>query len=89
MAERTAKSILDEKFLDIRAKLLEVAADFDRIDRAMDDEGTSLTTDHAAKREKLNEAVRLLLSEGPDRAERMQKLFSRDYSPQWRSEMQI
>ncbi|NND99241.1 MAG: hypothetical protein HKN47_18130 [Pirellulaceae bacterium] len=88
MTDRTANHILDETFLEIRAKLLEIAADFDRMDRAADD-GESMSGVSNERREKLSEAVRLLLSEGPDRAERLQKLFSREYESQWRSEMQI
>ncbi|QDT12072.1 hypothetical protein [Planctomycetes bacterium K23_9] len=85
---RTANSILDEKFLDVRAKLLEVAADFDRIDRAASDEGplSGQSRDH---RERLGEAINILRSDGADRAERLQKLFSRDYESSWRKEMQI
>ena len=88
MTNRTANQILDECFLDIRAKLLEVAADFDRIDRAADEQG-ALDGQSSENRERLSDAVRLLLSEGPDRAERLQKLFSREYESSWRSEMQI
>ncbi len=88
MTERTANEILDDTFLDIRAKLLEVAADFDRIDRASD-AGAKLTGSALERREKLAEAARLLLSEGPDRAERFQKLFSREYDSTWRTEMQL
>ena len=88
MSKRTANDILNDKFLHIRAKLLEVAADLDRIERASDDQG-SLSGESAEKRERLSEAVRLLLSEGPDRAERLQKLFSREYDSSWRSQMQL
>ncbi|MGB7342787.1 MAG: hypothetical protein WBD20_01110 [Pirellulaceae bacterium] len=85
---RTSNEILDEKFLDIRAKLLEVAADFDRIDRAAGE--TSVLSGRSAEiRERLDEATKILLSEGPDRAERLQILFSRPYESSWRSEMQI
>ena len=88
MTNRAANEILEESFLDIRANLLEVAASFDRIDRARD-EGSELSEAAAETRERLSEAVRILLSEGPDRAERFQKLFSREYESQWRSDMQI
>jgi hypothetical protein len=85
---RTANSILDEKFLDIRAKLLEVAADFDRVDRAADD-GETLSGHSLELRQRLGEATQIVLSEGPDRAERLQVLFSRPFEESWRSEMQI
>ena len=88
MTKRTAEAILNDQFLFIRAKLLEVAADFDRIDRAADECG-KLSSEALEKRELLGEAARLLLTEGPDRAERLQKLFSREYSSSWRSDMQV
>ncbi len=88
MTDRSADQILDATFLEVRAKLLEVAATLDRIDRAADD-GAPLSDAAAQRRQKLNEAIRLLLSEGPDRAERLQLLFSRKYETTWRQEMQI
>lgn len=88
MTNRPADEILDETFLEVRAKLLEVAATLDRIDRSTDD-GSPLSGDATHRRQKLNEAIRLLLSEGPDRAERLQLLFSREYESSWRQGMQI
>lgn len=88
MAERTANDILDECFLETRAKLLEVAATLDRVDRAAE-EGQSVSGPTAEARKKIDDAIRLLLSEGPDRAERLQLLFSREYASDWRKEMQV
>ena len=88
MSPRPADAILDETFLEVRAKLLEVAATLDRIDRSSDD-GSPLSSDASQVRKKLDEAIRLLLSEGPDRAERLQLLFSREYESNWREQMQI
>ncbi len=85
---RTANSILDETFLDMRAKLLEVAADFDRIDRASD-HGDVLSGQSQQLRQRLDEALQILLSENADRAERLQILFSRQYQDTWRTEMQL
>lgn len=85
---RAADQILDETFLEVRAKLLEIAATLDRIDRASD-EGQPLTDRSVPQREQLDEAIRICLSEGPDRAERLQKLFSREYQADWRAQMQI
>jgi hypothetical protein len=73
---RAADQILDESFLEVRAKLLEVAATLDRIDRSAD-EGSPLTDQNKPRRASINDAIRILLSEGPDRAERLQRLFSR------------
>ena len=88
MSQRTATAILDESFLEVRAKLLEVAATLDRIDRSSDD-GQPLTGNSTARRAKLDAAIRILLSEGPDRALRLQRLFSREYEAGWRDQMHV
>lgn len=85
---QSADQILDETFLQVRAKLLEVAATLDRIDRSADD-GSPLSGASQPRRSSLDDAVRILLSEGPDRAERLQRLFSREYEADWREQMQI
>ena len=85
---RAADTILEESFLEVRAKLLEIAATLDRIDRSADEE-QKLSDVTQPRREKLDEAIRILLSEGPDRAERLQKLFSRDYESDWRDQMKL
>ena len=85
---RTAAQVLNESFLEVRAKLLEVAATLDRIDRAAED-GNPLATDQTALRRRLDEAIRICLSEGPDRAERLQQIFSRQYESDWRKQMHI
>ena len=88
MTSQPASQILDESFLEVRAKILEVAATLDRIDRAAD-ETEPLGAEAQPRRAKLDEAVRMLLSEGPDRAERLQRLFSREYEANWRKQMQL
>ncbi len=85
---RAADQILDESFLEVRAKLLEVAATLDRIDRSADD-GSPLTDRNKPRRASINDAIRILLSEGPDRTERLQRLFSREYEADWRQQMQL
>ena len=85
---RTADQILDESFLTVRAKLLEVAATLDRIDRSAD-EGSPLADQSEPRRAQIDDAIRILLSEGPDRAERLQRLYSREYEADWRSQMQL
>lgn len=85
---RTADTLLDESFLDVRAKLLEVAATLDRIDRATHDHGP-MSDPQAQRLARLNEATQILLQPSVDRAERLQQLFSRAYDPNWRSLMQL
>ena len=74
-----ANEILEREFLEIRAKLLEVAAALDRLDRA---EG-SVESD--PRMQLLNTAIKLNAAPqyGPSRAEEMQMLFSRQYDPDW------
>jgi len=88
MTMRAANQILDETFLEVRAKLLEVAATLDRIDRSAD-EDAPLTDQARTRRGRLDDAIRILLSEGPDRAERLQRLFSREYESDWRTQMRL
>ncbi len=75
---RTASQVFDQEFLPIRAKLLEVAAALDRLDRA---EG-SLASD--PRRTQVQAAIQVLLRPEDDRAEQIQLIFSRPYEDDWR-----
>ncbi len=88
MSNRSADAILSESFLDVRAKLLEIAATLDRIDHAIV-EGIPLAGDALARRERVSEAIRILLTQNPDRAEQLQRLFSREYQADWRTTMNV
>jgi len=69
----TAAQVLDAYFLETRAKLLEIAANLDRADRA---EGAAVVK--ADPRNKfVREALGILLSEEVGRAERIQVLYSK------------
>ena len=81
---RDGDAIVAESFLDVRAKLLEVPATLDRIDRGC--KVAALSQSASSQRELLGEATKILLSQGPDRAERLQQLFSRRYDSDWRQE---
>ena len=87
-SESSAEDIFEHSFLDVRAKLLEVAAVLDRVDRAAEN-GVPLRGIASDRRAKTDDAIRILLSEGPDRARRLQQLFSREYESDWREQMQI
>jgi len=76
---RSAKETLDREFLSFRAKLIDLAAALDRMERG---EGTA---EEDPRWEQLQRAIELLASGEPDRAGRMQMLFSLPYDPQWRS----
>ncbi len=85
---RNADRILDESFLEIRAKLLEVAATLDRIDRAGED-CEKLSSERIAKRQQIDEAIAICSRHESDRAEQLQRLFSRPYAADWRKTMQV
>ena len=71
----TAAEMLDREFLEIRCRLLDIAAALDRIDRA--DATDAVQSD--PRMAKLQEATRLLVDGQPDRAERMQMVLSDPY----------
>lgn len=74
---RNAKLVLEQQFLEMRWRALSLAADLDRIERA--EEGRELLkTD--PRLGKLREAIKILLQNEPDRAERVQMVFS-DMTP--------
>ena len=85
---RAASQILTDSFLEVRAKLLEVAATLDRIVRSCD-ASEPLPPEAQSQREQLDAAIKILLSEGSDRAEQLQKLFSRQYESDWRQQMDL
>jgi hypothetical protein len=78
---RTAREVFDAEFLSVRAKLLEVAASLDRIDRC---EGS---LDNDARRTQVQAAIQVLLRPEDDRAEQIQLIFSRPYEHDWRERM--
>jgi hypothetical protein len=80
---RTKQAVLEADFLALRAKILEIAAGLDRFDRA----GGDWPND--PRRNRLDEAIRLLLADEPDRAEHVQLLFSRAYDAKWRNELGV
>jgi len=69
---------LEREYLPIRAKILEIAAALDRIQRAAKEQ-----TDDS-RWDQLQAGIRLLLEEEGERAEQVQLLFSRSYDEQWR-----
>jgi hypothetical protein len=82
---RTAIEVLDRNFLEIRHRMLDIAAGLDRIDRAND--AAKTRSDHRYLQ--LEQAVRLLIDGKPDRAERIQMVFSLPYDGTWPSVLGI
>jgi hypothetical protein len=78
-----APAVLNREFFEIRAKLLEVAASFDRIDRG------SGSVEGDPRMNLLDEALGILREDRPDRAEAIQLLFSRQYDARWRERFQL
>ena len=67
-----APQILDEQFLTVRAGLIEIAADLDRIDRA----AACQDANGDKRMQQIRQAIKQLLEPGPGRAERLQLIFS-------------
>lgn len=91
MSQPDAEQILDSSFLEVRAKLLELAAVLDRIDRA----GNGSTGRGGAKKNRdprrgqIDSAIQIVASADADRAARLQMLFSRPYQADWRRTMEV
>ncbi len=81
MTPLPANIALDAYFLDARARLLDIAAMLDRVQRG---EGTAgIASDPRMLRiEKSLEA--LMQKTGIDRAAQIQQIFSLDYDPAWK-----
>ena len=77
---QTSQQILQQEYLLARAKILELAATLDRIDRAQGD-----VQDHPQMK-LLHSGFKILTDEASDqsRAEQVQLLFSRQYAENWR-----
>lgn len=80
---RTPQQVLDAELLAIRAKLLELAAAIDRVERA---EGAPPAPETMAS---IRSAIETLLRPGSNRAEQVQLLFSRPFSDNWRQNLKV
>jgi hypothetical protein len=76
---QSAGEVLDRHFLEIRCGLLDLAAALDRIERS--DAFAKAKSD--ARLGQIREALKILASDGSDRAERIQLLFSDEYQAGW------
>ncbi len=77
----TAKAALDRYFLETRCKLIEIAANLDRIERG----AGSSDVRHDPRMTRVREALQVLTGDAreADRAERMQTIFSQPFSETW------
>lgn len=72
------QTMLDREFLNIRSRLLDIASSLDRVDRC---DETTPKIDPTV--EKIREALFVLQDSTPDRAERIQMIFSDAYQESW------
>ncbi len=85
---RSAQEILSQEFLLTRAKILEVAAFYDRLSCQQVAGQQGASADDPAMQQ-LQAACRILTDEEDNKAARVQLLFSREFDPQWREQFGI
>jgi hypothetical protein len=84
-----ANAVLDRVYLEIRAKLLDIAASLDRVARADETQADETGADGPESIEsdprlaQIAKGIDILSGAGLDRAERIQMLFSDPYVPHW------
>ena len=79
----TAPEVLSREFLEIRCKILDLAAALDRLERA---EGSVAEDPRLAR---VREALTVLQSGSDDRAEQVQMIFSRPYDDAWQKSFKV
>jgi hypothetical protein len=78
-----AQDVLDREYLEVRAKLLQIAASLDRMDRG----DGSIADD--PKLQQFRDALKVIGGAEGNRAERIQMIFSRHYDASWREALQM
>ena len=73
---------LEQEFLPLRAKLLEIASALDRLER----EGSMSGEPRMAR---IRSAIEVLRDSRGDRAEQLQLVFSRPYDADWRAKLRM
>ena len=79
----SALETLNREFLEIRCRILDLAAMLDRLERSDD----SVAEDPRLKR--VYEALDLLKSSANDRAEQVQLTYSRTYDSDWQQRLKV
>ena len=79
----SAPEVLNREFLEIRARILQIAASLDRMSRA----DGAVTDD--PRYVNLKRALSIVQSAEPNRAEQIQLLFSRTYDEHWRKNLGV
>jgi hypothetical protein len=78
-----APEVLNREFPEIRARLLQLAAALDRMERAAG------SAESDPRLPKIREALSILAEPGSSRAERLQLLFSLPYDPDWKERFEF
>ncbi|MEX2174528.1 MAG: hypothetical protein WD872_09210 [Pirellulaceae bacterium] len=73
----SAAEVLDREFLEVRCRVLDLAAALDRLSRA---EGS---VEDDPRLQRLREAILLVAGQSAARAEQVQLVFSRPYDETW------
>ena len=79
----TKNDVMAGFFLEMRARAIDLAAFFDRLDRVEGD----LASEQRARLEKLRAAISVILDSGPDKAKRVHMLFCLPYEESWREKL--
>jgi hypothetical protein len=80
----SAAEVLNREFLEIRCKILELAAALDRLDRAERPTADGALADDP-RLARVRESLSVVEGESPGRAEQVQLIFSRPYDEAWRN----
>lgn len=83
---RNAEQIVEQEYLQVRAKILEIAAFLDRLDP---EDAKAVSPGNAERLKLLQAGCELLVDSESDKAARLQLLFSRKYDDQWRKAMGV
>lgn len=75
----SATQVFERHYLELRCKILDLAAALDRIERA---DGAD-AVDQDRRRQLIAQGIDILQNPGTDRAERVQLLFSDEYVEGW------
>ncbi|HTQ39945.1 MAG TPA: hypothetical protein VMJ32_13030 [Pirellulales bacterium] len=78
-----AADVFECEFLQLRAQLLQAAAQLDRIDRATG------TVANDPRMRGVHQAIEVLSGSGPRRAEKVQMIFSRPYDADWKETLGV
>ncbi len=78
-----APEVLNREFLEVRAKILEIAASLDRLDRASGSVAGDLRMD------RIRQGLEILTGSRSDRAEQVQVIFSLPYQAGWQQQFQL